>query len=92
MGGTSSADTWFASGSAFEKDGRGEQAVSCYSKALEIDATNPVTRLARARALVSLKNYRSAMEDLKLILSNNSNDEAAAQMVKVCQTKLVRAR
>lgn len=92
MGGANSAETWFATGRVFEQDGKTSQAVRCYAKALEIDAENPIARLARARTLVSLQDYRSALEDLKWLLSNNANDEAAAQMIKVCKTKLAKTR
>merc|ERR1711998_319472 len=51
------------------KQGKGEEAVVCYTKAIELDGANPVYRSNRAAAFIKMSQFENALADCDGVLA-----------------------
>ena len=71
-----------------EQAGRWRQAVEAYSKAIEQDPANPLTRRSRAEFYLKRREWKESWSDLSLVVNNTGEPVQFAVMVGALQLML----
>lgn len=67
------ADVLKNEGNELMKNGKFTEALETYSKAIQIDGTNPIYYCNRAAAHSKLENYQATLEDCKIAIKHDPN-------------------
>jgi len=71
-------------GAAFQKQNNYEEALNNYSKAIDIDKTNPNVFVYRGNLHYRRKNYEKALDDFKKVLELDPNNHVAQYNLGMC--------
>lgn len=76
---------WFVKGKAHYVEGQFEEALSCFSKAAEIDRENPQIWHMMGYALISLNRIDEAAQSLEYVRAMQPENAEAACALGICQ-------
>lgn len=73
MSSNNSPDEWKERGNNYFKKGNFKQSIDCYTKAIQLDPSNPFYFTNRSAAYFNIKQYQKSIEDAKSAINIDSS-------------------